>query len=86
MVALISSTARSISSSSSAVLRSSCSSTWAWMVVAKAVWTEVARDLADEIDYGNFKERAERRSHDDRYVDALHAVSGVMERLQRPSR
>lgn len=56
------------------------------MVVAKTVWADVARELAAEIDYGNFKERAERRSHDDRYVDALHAVWGVMERLQRPSR
>lgn len=56
------------------------------MVVTKTIWAEVARELAAEIDYGNFKERAERRSHDDRYVDALHAVWGVMERLQRPSR
>jgi len=56
------------------------------IVVPKTTWAEVARELAAEIDYGNFKERAERRSHDDRYVDALHAVWGVMERLQRPSR
>ena len=34
--------------------------------------------LAAEIDYGNFKGRAERNSHDERYVDALHAVWGVM--------
>jgi len=54
------------------------------MVVAKSVWAEVARELAAEIDYGNFKARAERSSHDDRYVDALHAVWRVMERLQRP--
>ena len=53
------------------------------MVVAKSVWAEVARQLAAEIDYGNFKDRAEHSSHDDRYVDALHAVWGVMERLQR---
>jgi len=56
------------------------------IVVAKTVWADVAQEMAAEIDYSNFKERAERRSHDDRYVDALHAVWGVMERLQRPSR
>lgn len=56
------------------------------MVVAKTVWAEVAQELAAEIDYGNFKDRAERRSHDDRYVDALHDVWGVMKRLQPPSR
>lgn len=56
------------------------------MMVAKTVWSEVARELATEIDYGNFKDRAERCTHEDRYVDALHAVWEVMERLQRPSR
>lgn len=56
------------------------------MVVTKTVWVEVARELAAEIDYGNFKDQAESRSHDDQYVDALHAVWEVMERLQRPRR
>ena len=55
------------------------------ILVAKTVWADVARELTAEIDYGNFKDRAERRSHDDRYVDALHTVWGVMERLQQPS-
>ena len=55
------------------------------MVVAKSLWAEVAQELTAEIDYGNFKERVERSTHDDRYVDALHAVWGVMEQLQRPS-
>lgn len=56
------------------------------MMVAKTVWSEVARELAAEIDYGNFKDQAERCTRDDRYVDALHAVWEVMERLQRPRR
>lgn len=56
------------------------------ILVAKSVWVEVARELAAEIDYGNFKARAERCSHDERYVDALHDVWEVMERLQRPNR
>jgi len=56
------------------------------ILAAKTVWVEVARELAAEIDYGNFKNQAERCSHDDRYVDALHAVWEVMERLQRQSR
>jgi hypothetical protein len=55
------------------------------IVVPKPVWVEVTRELAAEIDYGNFKDRAHSRSSDDRYVDALHDVCEVMERLQRPS-
>jgi hypothetical protein len=56
------------------------------VVVPKAVWNEVVRDLTAEIDYGNFKDRAGRASGDDRYVHALHEVWAVMERLQRPGR
>lgn len=56
------------------------------VVVPKTVWAEVVRELIAEIDYGNFKDRAHSRSSDDRYVDALHDVWEVMERLQQPSR
>jgi hypothetical protein len=56
------------------------------VVVPKAVWNEVVRDLTAEIDYGNFKDRAGRASGDERYVHALHEVWAVMERLQRPGR
>ena len=56
------------------------------IVVAKPVWIEVTQELAAEIDYGNFKDRAHGRSGDDKYVDALHDVWAVMERLQRPNR
>ena len=56
------------------------------IVVPKPVWMEVTKELTAEIDYGNFKDRAHGRSGDDNYVDALHDVWEVMERLQRPSR
>jgi hypothetical protein len=56
------------------------------IVVPKPVWIEVSQELAAEIDYGNFKDRAHSRSGDDTYVDALHDVWAVMERLQRPNR
>ena len=53
-------------------------------VVPKTVWAEVVRELTAEIDYGNFKDRAHRQAGDPRYVEALHDVWEVMERLQRP--
>jgi hypothetical protein len=56
------------------------------VVVPKPVWIEVSQELAAEIDYGNFKDRAHSGSGDDKYVDALHDVWEVMERLQRPNR
>ncbi|MFM8548465.1 MAG: hypothetical protein ACKODB_12800, partial [Betaproteobacteria bacterium] len=56
------------------------------IVVPKPVWVEVAQQLASEVAYGNFKDRAHSQSGDDRYVDALHDVWEGMERLQRPSR
>lgn len=55
------------------------------LVVPKPVWVEVTRELAAEIDYGNFKARAHSRAGDDDYVDAMHAVWEVMESLQQPS-
>ncbi len=56
------------------------------VVMPKPVWVEVARELAAEIDYGNFKDRAHSRAGNSKYVDALHEVWEVMERLQRPNR
>jgi len=56
------------------------------IVLPKPVWIEVSQELTAEIDYGNFKDRAHSRSGDDEYVDALHDVWAVMERLQRPGR
>jgi hypothetical protein len=54
------------------------------LVVPKPMWVEVTRELAAEIDYGNFKARAHSRAGDDDYVDAMHAVWEVMESLQLP--
>jgi len=54
------------------------------VVVPKHDWVEVVRELTADIDYGNFKDRAGQCAGDDRYVDALHDVWEVMERLQRP--
>jgi hypothetical protein len=55
------------------------------IVVPKPVWVDVTQQLATEIDYGNFKDRSHSRSGDDRYVDALHDVWEVMEKVQRSS-
>jgi len=54
------------------------------VVVPKTVWAEVIRELTGEINYGNFKDRAHRQAGDPLYVEALHDVWEVMERLQRP--
>lgn len=54
------------------------------IVVPKSTWAEVAKELAAEIDYGNFKSRAHECSGDSRYASALHDVWEVMEELQRP--
>jgi hypothetical protein len=56
------------------------------LLAPKAVWSDVVRELAAEIDYGNFKGRVERSTKDDGYTDALHEVWAVMEKLQRPDR
>lgn len=53
------------------------------LVVSKAVWQQIAGILAAEIDYGNFKSRAHAHSGDPDYVDALHDVWAIMEKLQR---
>ena len=54
--------------------------------VAKSVWTEVASQLAAEIDYDNFKSAVARHLGSSvdasRYVELLHEVWDVMYRLQ----
>lgn len=52
------------------------------IVVPKTTWAEVARALAGEIDYGNFKSRVHSRTSDADYTHALHEVWAVMEKLQ----
>jgi hypothetical protein len=53
------------------------------LIIPKALWQQIAGSLAAEIDYGNFKSRAHARSGDPAYVDALHDVWAIMEKLQR---
>jgi hypothetical protein len=55
------------------------------LFVEKSVWTQVVQELADEIDYDNFKSEVARfqgRAGRD-YEHALHDVWAVMHRLQR---
>ena len=51
----------------------------------KPVWSQMAAALAQEIDYGNFKDEAKaHQGHaGESYVDALHEVWSVMYELQR---
>lgn len=56
------------------------------LLTPKAAWSDVVRELAAEIDYGNFKGRVETSANDPAYAAALHGVWAVMERLQRPGR
>ncbi len=52
--------------------------------VDKATWAAVAQQLADEIDYDNFKSAVARRGRTGRrYEAALHDVWTVMAALQR---
>lgn len=52
--------------------------------VDKATWASVAQQLADEIDYDNFKSAVARRGRTGRrYEAALHDVWTVMAALQR---
>lgn len=55
------------------------------LFVAKTNWVRVAAALAEETDYDNFKKAAETRKGDEgiEYLNALHAVWGVMNKLQR---
>ncbi len=55
------------------------------LFVAKANWVRVAAALAEETDYDNFKKAAETRKGNEgiEYLNALHAVWGVKNKLQR---
>ena len=56
------------------------------LVVPKADWAMINRELADEIDYGNFKGLCERSDIVDRqYTSALHAVWDIHRKLQPAS-
>jgi hypothetical protein len=56
------------------------------IVVPKATWVAVLKGLAEEQTWSNFKNQAARNATEtgSAYVDTLHDVWGVMQRLQRP--
>ena len=51
------------------------------LFVKKSVWLKIAAQLADEIDYGNFKATV---SYDERYHDACHRVWSTMFSMDAP--
>ena len=52
------------------------------MVVNKAAWQQVARALAEEIDYGNFKSRC-AQTVGGAYEEALHRIWDIMWKHQQ---
>jgi hypothetical protein len=54
-------------------------------VVPKETWVEVARQLAEEVDYSNFKSECARKNPwtDSAYVSSLHDIWSVHHALQR---
>lgn len=46
--------------------------------ITKSAWSEVAAEVAAEIDYDNFKAEAERSASPTEYIDALHDVWQVV--------
>lgn len=55
------------------------------LFVEKANWVRVAAALAEETDYDNFKKSAKKQKGGEgiEYLNALHAVWSVMNKLQR---
>jgi hypothetical protein len=56
------------------------------LIVPRAVWAEVLKELAEEQTWGNFKNEAAKHVAEtgSAYVNALHEVWSVMYKLQRP--
>ena len=52
------------------------------IIVEKDQWAWAARELASEIDYGNFKQEVARQKVSPAYTIALHAVWSLMRKLQ----
>jgi hypothetical protein len=56
------------------------------LIVPKEAWKQINQDLAEEIDYGNFKGLCEKSSEvDDQYTKALHEIWHIHHRLQESS-
>jgi hypothetical protein len=56
------------------------------LIMPKAVWVEVLKEMAEEQSWSNFKNEAAARSADTgiAYIDKLHAVWWQMLQLQEP--
>jgi hypothetical protein len=57
------------------------------LIVPKTAWIDVLKALAEEQTWSNFKNEAAAQSEatGSAYVNALHEVWGVMQKLQRPT-
>jgi hypothetical protein len=55
------------------------------LFIDKSLWSHVLAGLAEETDYDNFKDEVDRHQRDagEEYVDSLHKVWSVMNRLQK---
>ncbi len=48
----------------------------------KSAWAMVMKELAEEMDYDNFKSEVARQPNDAAYEDTLHDVWAIMRRLE----
>lgn len=48
------------------------------LIIPRKLWVKVATELANEIDYGNFKDAAENNNAGFNYCTALHEIWGLM--------
>jgi hypothetical protein len=53
------------------------------LFLPKPVWADVMKDLAEELDYDNFKSEVARQLDSSHYLDCLHDVWGIMRRLEK---
>ena len=54
--------------------------------IDKRAWATLMKQLAEEMDYDNFKSEVARQPDDAIYEDCLHDVWGIMRRLQHGRR
>lgn len=50
--------------------------------VEKSVWAEMMKELAEELDYDNFKNAVAKEPNSSDYEDCLHDVWQIMRRLE----
>ncbi len=53
------------------------------LFVKKPIWVQVLAELAEEIDYGNFKGKIGKKEVSEGYLASLHEVWAAMRRLQK---